>query len=87
MITYKEIRPGDTFVRRGAGGLSEVRRILHDGTSELVKRVHETVEQSVDPAAARDHDEPASSRDWAEIHRLAAQLRDLLEQMEEPVRD
>ena len=37
MITYEEVRPGDTFVRRNARGFSELRRVLPDGTSELVK--------------------------------------------------
>jgi len=47
MITYEEVRPGDTFVRRNAHGLSELRRILPDGTSELVKRLHAAPEMPV----------------------------------------
>jgi hypothetical protein len=39
MITYEEVRPGDTFVRQTASGISELRRVLPDGTSELVKRL------------------------------------------------
>ena len=39
MITYEEVRPGDTFVRKTASGIAELRRVLPDGTSELVKRL------------------------------------------------
>jgi len=47
MITYEEVRPGDTFVRRNAHGLSELRRVLPDGTSELVKLLHAEPEMPI----------------------------------------
>ena len=39
MIQYKNIRPGDTFVRRNDPGSWEVRRVMSDGTSEFVRRL------------------------------------------------
>ena len=47
MITYEEVRPGDTFVRRNARGFSELRRVLPDGTSELVKLLHAEPEVAI----------------------------------------
>ncbi len=39
MITYIDIRPGDTFARADANGFWELRRIMADGSSEFVKRL------------------------------------------------
>ena len=41
MITYTDIRPGDTFLRRGTNGSWELRRVLSDGSSDLVKCLDE----------------------------------------------
>ena len=41
MITYTDIRPGDTFLRRSMNGSWEVRRVMADGSSDLVKRLDE----------------------------------------------
>jgi hypothetical protein len=58
MITFEEVRPGDTFVRRNASGDSELRRVLPDGTSALVKRL---CGDGVPPQELnRSHDDPAS---------------------------
>jgi hypothetical protein len=41
MITYMDIRPGDTFLRRAVNGSWELRRVMSDGSSDLVKRLDE----------------------------------------------
>ena len=41
MITYTDIRPGDTFLRRSMDGSWEVRRVMTDGSSDLVERLDE----------------------------------------------
>ena len=53
MITYEEVRPGDTFVRRNARGDSELRRVLPDGTSELVKRLCDDVPADLESDPSR----------------------------------
>ena len=89
MMNHKQIEPADgTFARQGVGGLSEVRQVLERGAHELVNGTHPTARQSCAPAVSGGgYDEARwSSRDWAEIHRLAAEIRDLLEKLRQPAR-
>ena len=60
MITYEDVRPGDTFVRRSTAGHSELRRVLPDGTSELVKRLHDHPETLLPGLPAYRNDETSS---------------------------
>jgi hypothetical protein len=61
MVTYEDVRPGDTFIRRSTFGHSEIRRILPDGTSELVKRLHDRPDV-VNPARDAHTDRDSSLR-------------------------
>ena len=88
-MNHKQIEPADgTFARQRVGGLSEVRQLLERGAHKLVKGTQPTAHESCAPAVSGSvHGEARwSSRDWAEIHRLAAEIRDLLEKMREPAR-
>jgi hypothetical protein len=76
MISHKQIEPDDrTFIRPSAAGCySEVRHTPKDGDASSTSGTR--------------HTEGDSRRevDWNEIHRLAAQIRELLEKIREPPR-
>ena len=80
MMSHKQVEPKAIPLRQGVGGFSEVRRALERGADEFVDGTHPTAHESCAPGVSGGAHVEArwSSRDWAEIHRLAAEIRDLL---------